>query len=209
MGAKSWMIAYSDGCPRDVLVTRPKLDEVATDSLVATLFGKTEGRIGAADLCSINPPDNEIVAGVYAGLGIVAAADFGIDYPSRLDLRFIDLAPAPSIHLHAMHSVVDWFAFGIWQDQRLTRSLSLSPDHGIMEDIGDRLEFEKPYWDGSHPAVDDGEDYDLPFHPLDLAEVVLAERFGFVLEGLPLTDSIEPEELSLIRYKRKPRWKFW
>ncbi|MGW3628080.1 DUF6928 family protein, partial [Streptomyces sp. NPDC000880] len=29
-----------------------------------------------------------------------------------------------------MHSVVDWLAFAVWEDGRLIRSLSLSPDDG-------------------------------------------------------------------------------
>ncbi|WP_439145646.1 DUF6928 family protein [Streptomyces canus] len=32
-----------------------------------------------------------------------------------------------------MHSVVGWFAFAAWGDGRLLRSLSLSPDSGIIE----------------------------------------------------------------------------
>jgi hypothetical protein len=52
-----------------------------------------------------------------------------------------------------MHSVVDWFAFAVWQDGRLKRSLSLSPDSGVLEDIGAKLPFEEPYWSGKHPAV--------------------------------------------------------
>lgn len=208
MGAKSWMIAYSDGIPREAVTKRPTLDESATDELVEQLFrGATP--VGEADLFAINPPDSEIVAGVYPGLSLIAASEFGIDYPSKLDSRFVTHAESRMIHLHAMHSVVDWFAFGVWRDGRLVRSLSLSPDHGVMENEGERFAFELPYWAGGHPAVEDNEEYAFPFHPLDLAEVVLAELFGFALEGLPLEDSIEPEELRLRRYARRPWWKFW
>jgi hypothetical protein len=35
-----------------------------------------------------------------------------------------------------MHSVVDWFAYAVWIDGQLRRSLSLSPDSGIMEIVG-------------------------------------------------------------------------
>ncbi|MFD4655933.1 DUF6928 family protein [Kitasatospora sp. NPDC058444] len=54
--------------------------------------------------------------------------------------------------LHAMHSVVDWLAFGVWEDGRLVRSLSLSPDSGIIEDIGEPLSFEVPSWARERPA---------------------------------------------------------
>lgn len=70
--------------------------------------------------------------------------------------------------LHAMHSVVDWFAFGVGQDGQLQRSLSLLPDNGILENFGPKLPFEEPYWNGQHPAVAPGEDpgdCPMPFHP--------------------------------------------
>ncbi|MFB4263899.1 hypothetical protein [Nonomuraea sp. GTA35] len=54
--------------------------------------------------------------------------------------------------LHAMHSVVDWLAFAVWEDGRLVRSLSLSPGNGIIEDIGEPYPFELPYWNGEHPV---------------------------------------------------------
>lgn len=209
MGAKSWMIAASDGRPRDVLTTRPALDPGATDALVETFFGRGAMRLEEADLFAINPPDREVVAGAFPGLSVVAAADFALDFPSKLPHRFIDWAPGSEVYLHAMHSVVDWFAFAIWRDGELIRSLSMSPDHGIMEDIGTHLPFEAPYWAGAHPAVEDDEEYAFPFHPLDLAEATLAELFGFTLEGLPLEDSVEPDEIGLLRYRRRPWWRFW
>ena len=49
-----------------------------------------------------------------------------------------------------MHSVVDWLAFAKWKNGELVRSLSLSPDSGILEDIGLRLPFEEPFWSSKH-----------------------------------------------------------
>ena len=125
--------------------------------------------------------------------------------------RFVQRGSHGRIHLHAQHSVVDWFAFGVWRSGELIRSLSVSPDFGVMEDVGERMPFEVPFWDGAHPAVDEEEEeeYGLPFHPLELSEVALPELFGFVLEGMPLEDSIEPDEVSLLRYAKRPWWKFW
>lgn len=211
MGAKSWMIAYSDGTPREALVQRPELDEVATDRLVETLFQRdAPERIGRTDLFGINPPDKEIVAGVFPGVAVIAAKEFGLDNPSELNERFVRLAPASRIYLHAMHSVVDWFAFAVWVDGRLQRSVSLAPDFGVVEDIGDRLPFEVPYWTGAHPAVDDDEEYVFPFYPLDLAEATLDDLFGFALEGLPRDPFVDPDEIEMLRYRRtRPWWKFW
>ena len=47
------------------------------------------------------------------------------------------------------HSVVDWCAFALWREGKLVRSTSVSPDGGVREDIGDKLPFEVPYWNGS------------------------------------------------------------
>ena len=119
-----------------------------------------------------------------------------------------------TLYLHAMHSVVDFFAYAVWRDGKLERALSLSPDSGIIEDIGTRLPFEEPYWAGGHPAIDPSEvdeiDYPFPFHPLELGEAALGALFGYHLEG-PIDESlIKPESIPLARFKRsKSRWKFW
>lgn len=42
-------------------------------------------------------------------------------------------------------SVVDFFAYAQWINCKFVRSLSLSPDSGILEDIGQRLPFEEPF----------------------------------------------------------------
>ena len=120
--------------------------------------------------------------------------------------------------LHAMHSVVDWFAFAVWEDGVLRRSLSVAPDEGVMEDIGSRMAFELPYWNGAHPAVDPDEEpdsYPLPFHPLELGEAALREFFGFQLEGYLDAALLEPERIRMLRFEPPGRlpgkawWKFW
>jgi hypothetical protein len=214
MGAKTWMLAYSDGNAAEILRTNPQLDQAATTALVKKLFPSERlQQIGAGDLAFTNPPDDELVAGCFPGLSIVGAMEFGADYPSQLDRHFLDEATGSTVYLHAMHSVVDWFAFAIWQNGKLTRSLSLSPDSGILEDIGPRLPFEEPYWSGECPAVDpeeDDSDYPFPFHPLELGEAALGELFGYQLEGMPDTSFIEPDTIPLVRFKRsKPWWKIW
>lgn len=52
-----------------------------------------------------------------------------------------------------MHSVVGSLAFAVLgEDGRLVRSLSLSPDSGVIENIGGPLPFELAYWAGDRPA---------------------------------------------------------
>jgi hypothetical protein len=159
-----------------------------------------------------NPPDDEVYAAVWPGAMVVCSSEFGIDRPSALDRRFIDVGAGRTVYLHAMHSVVDWFAFAVWESGgRLRRALSLSPDSGIIENIGDPLPFEEPFWAGDRPAIDpeddddDDEDpYPFVFHPLELGEEALGTLFGFVYEGPASVDTIDPRT-SPSRHSRSSR----
>jgi hypothetical protein len=106
------------------------------------------------------------------------------------------------IIMHGMHSVVDWLCFAVWEDGTLVRSLSLSPDGGIEENIGTPYDFELPYWNGEHPVEPtpgwpDHGPYPLPFHPLELGEEALRGLFGFVLEGRRHPNDIDVETVAL------------
>jgi hypothetical protein len=220
MGAKTCLVAQGDA--RRILAECPDLQESATASFVASLFpGARFGEPRAADLSYTFPSDKSVVAGCFPGLRIVVAAEVAIDRPSELPSRFI--AERGTTVLHAMHSVVDWLAFAIWKDGVLIRSLSLAPDNGVIEDIGERLAFEKPYWDGEHPTTDPEEepdDYPLPFHPLELGEEALREFFGFQLEGFVDATLLEPERIRMLCFDDPDKatvparderawWKFW
>lgn len=178
-------------------------------------MGERLDDLGDGNLQFTNPPDDELYIGCFPGVTVVAATEFGIDYPSTLPPQFLQARAAQKIYLHAMHSVVDWFAFAIWSNGTLIRSLSLSPDFGILEDIGDRLPFEVPYWTDEHPAVDEEEEeYAFPFHPLELGEAALHEFFGYYLEGYTHAPppKLDAESIPLIHYRRSPqrsRWSFW
>jgi hypothetical protein len=117
---------------------------------------------------------------------VLCTGEVGIDHPSQIDRRFLEAAGGRTVYLQAMHSVVDWFAFAIWDGKgRLVSALSLSPDSGIMENDGEPLPFEVPYWAGQKAleTESDDEPYPLPFHPLELAEDALRALFGFNYEG--------------------------
>ncbi|HEY4372468.1 MAG TPA: hypothetical protein VGN52_11140 [Burkholderiales bacterium] len=228
MGAKTWMLVYSDGDVASRLKGKPAPDREAGAALAARLFpGETFEPLDDGDLSYTNPPDDEIFIGVYPGVTVVAAAEFGIDYPSRLPRSFIANAAGNTVHLHAMHSVVDWFACAVWKDGQLTRSLSLSPDSGVLEDIGAHLPFEEPYWAGRHRAIapeDDDPEHPYPFifHPLDLGEAALIDFFGYCIEGRVDKQIVQADEIALPRFRRvqktsavsvgpakKPWWKVW
>lgn len=214
MGAKSWMLAYVDGDPKKILKSDPPLDRAAALRLAERLFPKEKlEAIDDVDLTCCNPPDNEVYVGSFPGLTIVAAGEFGVDYPSKLPAEYLTAGNANIVYLHAMHSVVDWFAYAIWVNGELQRSLSLSPDSGILENIGARQSFEEPYWSGKHPLFDEGDEafeYPFPFHPLDLGEAALLELLGFQLEGIVDSSHVQPELVPLAAFKRsKRRWRLW
>ena len=214
MGAKTWMFVSSEASSRELLKSEPVLDRDATLALAKQLF-PSEKLIALADgtLANTCPPDGELVIGCFPNLTIVAAKEFGIDFPSRMPVSLRDALKGRTTCLHAMHSAVDWLAFAVWQDGQLVRSLSLSPDSGVMEDIGTRLPFEEAYWSGLHPALDPEEDqsaYPFAFHPLELGEAALLEFFGYQLEGVADASQLDPETIELMRFKRSTSWwRFW
>jgi hypothetical protein len=118
-----------------------------------------------------------------------------------LDRRFLQAAAGRTVYLHAMHSVVDWFAFAVWRaDGELGRALSMSPDSGVIENLGEPLAFEQPFWAGERPIGGD-DDYPFAFSPPELGEEALGTLFGFVYEG-PTTArrTVDPEEIGLAAF---------
>lgn len=213
MGAKTWMLVYAEQSAREALRRRPQLDREATLKFANKLFPKAKlVPIGDGDLSYTSPPDNEIHIGCFLGVSVVAAKEFGIDYPSKVPASFLQVGANGMVYLHAMHSVVDWFAFAQWKNGQLQRSLSLSPDSGVLENIGAKLPFEEPYWAGQRPVSDSPEEaseYPFPFHPLELGEAALGELFGYQLEGSGPADIPDPETITLVKFKRSPWWKIW
>jgi hypothetical protein len=205
MGAKDWLLVYSDGgdgSARTILQSRPVLDRVAARVVADRLYpGRVITPIDDGSFAeSLNPEDGEIYVAAYPGLTIVSTSDAAEDYPSLISGTLRDAVPARQVSLHAMHSVVDWFAFAIWTDGTLCRALSLSPDAGILQTLGAGLPFEAPYWAGERALEIEDEDdhpYPLPFHPLELAEDALRELLGFCLEGENMPGDPDVDELPM------------
>lgn len=214
MGAKTWMIVYADRDPREVFRTGPVLDRAATDALARALFpGESLGEAEACDLGHACPGRDTLVVGCFDGVSVVAAEEFIVARPTALPPRIVAHGGRGTMLFHGMYSTSDAFAFGLWRDGALVRWISLSPDDGIVCDIGERLPFEQPYWDGRYPVeVDADEDpYPLPFHPLELGEAALREYFGYQLEGVVDPSLVDPDTIPLLRYPRlrHPWWAFW
>jgi hypothetical protein len=100
MGAKTWMFVHSDGDASEKLRSNPVLDRTATNRLVQKLFPKVKlESIEDGDLSYTCPPGNEIYAGCFEGISVIAAKESGGDYPSNLDNRFIDNADGKFVYL--------------------------------------------------------------------------------------------------------------
>jgi hypothetical protein len=181
-------------------------DEAATTAMLERLYeGFFIDRVDEEETLfeGVYPPEGVTYAGCFPGVDIVCDQRFMIDYPSRLPEELVAASQGRWLVSHAMHSVVDWLAFSVWGDGQLLRSLSLSPDSGILEDFGELLYFEDPYWAGQRPLDDDPDDepYPLPFHPLQLGEDALRGLFGFVLEGEPRDGDVDTHAVHLLGYK--------
>lgn len=208
MGAKTGLLVYADGHVPDLLRQVGQIeaaDPERTFALMRRLYPGweiVEGR-GSTLGYGVYPPDGTAYAASWPGVEIVCDQRVMIDAPSQLPEPLVAASRGRRLVLHAMHSVVDWLAFAVWEDGRLVRSLSLSPRSGIIENIGEPLPFEQPYWAGDRPADivpwpgKEARTYPLPFHPLSFGEDALRALYGFVLEGSPDPDDIDARAISL------------
>jgi len=177
MGAKTALLAltHGDGFPAPLGAARATQD--ATEALVRRIHpGLDVAPIGDGTLFEdLYPPDDVTYAAVLAGTDLVIDRRLVLDRPSHRPEHLRRAGAGRRIIMHGMHSMVDFLCFAVWDDGTLVRSLSLSPDGGVREDIGEPYEFELPYWAGDHPVTPtpgwpDRGPYPLPFHPLDLGE---------------------------------------
>ncbi|MDP9830179.1 hypothetical protein J2S57_005928 [Kineosporia succinea] len=95
-----------------------------------------------------------------------------------------------------MHSGTDYMGIGPWANGRLLRAVSMSSADGIIENVGEPLSFEAPFWEGRRPVIHLS-NYPLPFHPLGMGSEALRELFGFVLEGRIDADCVDVEDLQV------------
>jgi hypothetical protein len=208
MGAKTALLAFTNGDIRPALRGATRSDLAEAEAFVRQAHpGYAVEAIGEGTLDEgVYPPDDAAYATILAGAELIGDQRFMLDRPSELPGHLVAMGGGRRIILHAMHSVVDWLAFAVWEDGTLIRSLSLSPDGGIEENIGDPYDFELPYWAGQHPVEPmpgwpNQEPYPLPFHPLELGEDALRALFGFILEGYPSPDDIEPENVHMHQFR--------
>ncbi|WP_326815288.1 MULTISPECIES: DUF6928 family protein [unclassified Streptomyces] len=205
MGAKTGLLIYADGEVPGLLRQVGAADLEQTSAMMRRLDPSCEiEESDGSDLYEgVYPPDGTAYAASWPGVEIVCDRRVMIDSPSQLPGHLVAASAGRRLVLHAMHSVVDWLAFAVWEDGRLIRSLSLSPGDGIIENIGEPLPFELPYWAGDRPADvipwpgEEEEPYALPFHPLELGEDALRALCGFIQEGMPEPGDVDAENIEL------------
>ena len=204
MGAKTALLAFADGDIRPALRGATRSERAETEALVRQVHPgyAVEPADDNTLFDGTYPPDDLIYATVLAGAELYCDRRLMLDRPSELPEHLRRAGTGRRILMHGMHSVVDWLGFAVWEDGVLVRSLSLSPDGGIQENIGKPYDFELPYWAGEHPVEPvpgwhNQDPYPLPFHPLDLGEEALRALFGFIIEGLPSPDDIDADSVHL------------
>jgi len=201
MGAKTALLAFTEGDLRPALRGAVDADPAKVLALVRGMHpGYEVTPIGDGVLGEDTyPPDDTSYATVLAGAELFCDRRLVCDRPSQLPARLLRAGADRRIIMHGMHSVSDWLCFAVWENGSLVRSLSVSPDGGIGENIGEPYDFERPYWAGERPVGPtlSGSPYPLPFHPLELGEDALRVLFGFILEGLPDPSDVDPYEVPL------------
>ncbi|PYC83203.1 hypothetical protein C7C46_09380 [Streptomyces tateyamensis] len=205
MGAKTGLLVYADGEVPGLLKQVGVADVERTAAMMRRLYPgwAVEAAVGSNLWEAVYPPVGRAYAGSWPGVELLCDRRVMVDRPSQLPEELVAASAGRRLVLHAMHSVVDWLSFAVWEDGRLLRSLSLSPDSGIVENIGEPLPFELPYWKGERPAQiipwPDVEEkpYPLPFHPLVMGEDALRALCGFVAEGRPDPSDVDAEAIDL------------
>jgi hypothetical protein len=213
MGAKTAILVYADGEPAELLRDARDPEPDATRALVARTNPEWAGSPSSSSGSlgdDLYPSQGTVFAGAFPGIEVLCDQQVMIDRPSELPVSLLQAGSHQRrIILHAMHSVNDWLAFAIWESGTLVRSLSLSPDSGIIENIGAPLDVERPYWAGEHPVstrsltgMPDRLPYPLPFHPLELGgKAALRALLGFSVEGRPLDTDIDPFAIRLAGFE--------
>jgi hypothetical protein len=187
MGAKTALLAFTDGDLRPTLSGAVRSDPAEVIDRVRQLHpGYEVTPIGDGSLGDdIYPPDDTSYATVLAGAELFCDRRLVRDRPSLLPPELLRAAAGRRIIMHAMHSASDWMCFAVWENGELVRSLSLSANGGIAENIGEPYDFEVPFWAGEAMSA------------LELGEVALRALFGFILEGRPAPDDVDPDDVHL------------
>lgn len=198
MGAKTALLAFSDGDPHAALRNAARSDTADVIARVRELHpGYEVTSLGGGSLGDyVYPPEDTSYATVLPGAELFCDRRLFAGLPSRTPARLLRAGADRRVVMHGMHSMSDALCFAVWENGDLVRSLVLSPDGGVTENIGEPYEFELPYWAGERPVssmwpgADDP--YPLPFHPLELGDDALYALVGFSLARRRGPDDFDP-----------------
>lgn len=161
------------------LAARSQPDPELTAALVAHAHRELDlTPAGQIDLDTGTDPShtNNIHAGVWPGISILSSPELPLeDHPSRLGLSRVT-HPDAGRNVLAVYSSdsVGAGGFALWDPTgRLVRALSIegSPSqHRLLEDFGDRLPEEQPWWD------------DPDGYPPTLVKLVMLAHAGFDID---------------------------
>jgi hypothetical protein len=128
MGARAALLSFAAGLPRDVLLGYPEPDVAASRALVEAAFpGREIAREADTILdAAIWPTMGSACAGVFGDAAVLTSEDLAVSQPSALTDLVVRLAPERRAYAVFMSSVVDWYAFAVWDRGRLIRSFSAS-----------------------------------------------------------------------------------
>lgn len=202
MGTKAGILALGGRDFAESLRQLPRAGAERTAALAAEIFpGYQVEPVRGRPLKESTYPDDDVVYALSApGIDIMCNWRFQLYKPSELPVHVLDVAAGRRVALCAMHSVDDSFGYAVWANGELVRSLSLSLPHGIVENIGEPLEFELPFWARRRAAI---ERYPgaLGFHPLDMGQQAMRSLFGFALEGGPEPDDVDASQITMLGYR--------
>lgn len=138
IGARTGVLMYGDGDIAELL--RGATPPVAAEAVALHERLNPGWTIEEAEGSSLDdgiyPPFGTTYAASFPGVDITCDQRVMIDSPSQLSAHLVDASVSRRLVLHAMHTVSDWLAFAVWDNGELIRALSLSPDSGILENIG-------------------------------------------------------------------------
>ncbi|MFI9773016.1 DUF6928 family protein [Streptomyces sp. NPDC052415] len=201
MGSKAAVVVFTASEPQGVFRDSGVIDRVRSQHLAETVLraASCETSLFTLDL-AVWPDIGVVCAASFPEYEVVCSQELARSQPSELTDWISHLAGGRDAYAVFMHSAEDWGAFAVWSEGRLLRSLSVNPDSGIIENVGERLPFETPFWGGVH-SVRDEAGYSLPFHPIDFGNEALREFFGFILEGREDESCVDPEEVEIPAFK--------
>lgn len=201
VGAKTEIMAFTDGDIAEVLRRSEASDPAAAESLVRRLapgwqVTPTEGEALAE---ATYPPVGIVYALSVPGLDLLCGLDFLRCNGSALPERVLAEGSDRTIAFHRMHSGTDGVEMALWRKGDLLRAIGIDGVNGVVEDSGDPLLFETPFWAGEHPhepetfIVGAGPSpFPTPFHPLDFGDAAVRALFGFTMEGRRAADDVDP-----------------